>query len=52
MLRIDESKSKTNLKRCGHCAVIYYIFLCNIWKKIVFVVIDNKKVFELMDSCV
>jgi hypothetical protein len=26
-LRMDESKSETNVKSCGECAVIHYIFV-------------------------
>jgi hypothetical protein len=36
-LRMDESKSETNVKRCGECVVIRYIFRV-IYGKIVFVV--------------
>jgi hypothetical protein len=35
MLRMDESKSETNVKRCGECVVICYIF-CVMYEKIVF----------------
>jgi hypothetical protein len=42
MLRMDESKSKTN-GNCGECAVIRYIFYV-MYGKIVFAVMDNKSV--------
>jgi hypothetical protein len=42
-LRMDESKSETNVKSCGECAVIRYIFRI-MYEKIVFVVTDNKNV--------
>jgi hypothetical protein len=35
---MDESKSKTNVKRCGECAIIHYIFHVMYGEKIVFVV--------------
>jgi hypothetical protein len=43
-LRMDESKSKTNIKSCGECIVIHYIFCVMYGNKIVFVVTDNKSV--------
>jgi hypothetical protein len=42
-LRMNESKSETNVKSCEECAVIRYIF-CVIYGKIVFAVMDNKSV--------
>jgi hypothetical protein len=32
MLRMDESKSETNVKSCGECTVIRYIF-CVMYEK-------------------
>jgi hypothetical protein len=42
---MDESKSETNVKSCGECAIIRYIFRVY-GKKIVFWII---KIFQLMD---
>jgi hypothetical protein len=41
MLRMNESKSKTNVKSCEECVIIRYIF-CVMYEKIVLVVMDNK----------
>jgi hypothetical protein len=41
---MDELKSKTNVKSCGECAVICYIFRV-MYGKIVFVEIYNKSVW-------
>jgi hypothetical protein len=41
---MDESKLKTNVKRCGECAVIHYIFCVMYGKNSVCCnVFDNKK---------
>jgi hypothetical protein len=44
-LRMDESKSETNVNSCGECALIRYIF-CVMYGGggIVFAIMDNKSV--------
>jgi hypothetical protein len=49
-LRMDESKSETNVKSCGECVVIHYIFSV-MYGKIVFVVMDNKSVSVNRSKC-
>jgi hypothetical protein len=43
MLRMDELKSEINIKSCGKCVIIRYIFRV-MYEKMVFVVMDNKSV--------
>jgi hypothetical protein len=43
MLRMDELKSEINIKSCGECVVIHYIFRV-MYEKMVFAVMDNKSV--------
>jgi hypothetical protein len=40
---MDKSKSETNVKSCGECTIIRYIF-CVMYGKIVFAEMDNKSV--------
>jgi hypothetical protein len=49
-LKIDESKSKTNVKSCVEYAVIRYIFRV-MYEKIVFAVMDNKSVSVNGSGC-
>jgi hypothetical protein len=47
---MDESKSETNVKSCGECAIIHYIFHV-MYGKIVFAEIYNKSVSINGSSC-
>jgi hypothetical protein len=48
---MNESKLETNVKSCGECTVIHYIFRVMYVEKIVFAITDNKSVWVNGSRC-